>query len=81
MMNKFREFRFGDLVQCPTAIIQPKSRNSNIKHDGILSIGYCMLMITNHFARFQLPGILSKTKKCAPYFRGNTQFPIYLIFV
>jgi hypothetical protein len=34
-------------------------------------------MINNHFARFQLPGNLLKTKKCAPYFRGNTQFPIY----
>jgi hypothetical protein len=34
-------------------------------------------MINNHFALFQLPGNFSKTKKCAPYFRGNTQFPIY----
>jgi hypothetical protein len=39
-----------------------------------------MLMINNHFARFQLPGNLLKTKKCAPYFRGNMQFPIYLFF-
>jgi hypothetical protein len=39
-----------------------------------------MLMINNHCARFQLPGDLLKTKKCAPYFRGNTQFPIYLGF-
>jgi hypothetical protein len=35
-------------------------------------------MINNHFSRFQLPGNLLKTKKCAFYFRGNTQFPIYL---
>jgi hypothetical protein len=49
----------------------------NIRHDGILSIGNFMQMINNHFARFQLPGSLLKTKKCAPYFRGNTQFPIY----
>jgi hypothetical protein len=34
-------------------------------------------MINNHFALFQLPGNLLNTKKCAPYFRGNTQFPIY----
>jgi hypothetical protein len=38
-----------------------------------------MWMKGNHFALFQLPGNLSKTKKkCSPYFRGNTQFPIYL---
>jgi hypothetical protein len=38
-----------------------------------------MLMVNNHFARFRLPGNLLKTKKkCAPYFRGNTQFPIYV---
>jgi hypothetical protein len=42
---------------------RPKSQNSNIKHDGILSIGNFMLMIKNHFARFQLPGKLLKTKK------------------
>jgi hypothetical protein len=75
---KTREPQFWDLVQWSTAIIRPKSRNSNIRHDGILLIGNFMLMINNHFARFQLPGNLSKTKKkCAPYFRGNTQFPIY----
>jgi hypothetical protein len=38
-----------------------------------------MLMINNHFARFRLPGNLLNTKKCAPYFRGNTQFPIYFL--
>jgi hypothetical protein len=42
-----------------TAIIRPKSRNSNIRRDGILSIGNFMLMINNHFALFQLPGILA----------------------
>jgi hypothetical protein len=40
-----------------------------------------MLMINNHFALFQLPGNLLKNKKCAPYFRGNTEFPIYLILL
>jgi hypothetical protein len=39
-----------------------------------------MLMINNHIARFQLPGKLLKTKKCAPSFRGNMDFPIYLFF-
>jgi hypothetical protein len=72
-----QESWFWDLAQWPTAIIRPKSQNSNIKHDGILSIGNFMQMINNHFARFQPPGNLLKTKKCAPYFRGNTQFPIY----
>jgi hypothetical protein len=36
-----------------------------------------MLMINIHFALFQRPRNLLKTKKCAPYFRGNTEFPIY----
>jgi hypothetical protein len=36
-----------------------------------------MLMMNNHFALFQLPGNLLKTKKCALYFRGNTEFLIY----
>jgi hypothetical protein len=39
-----------------------------------------MLMINNHFTLFQLAGNLLKTKKCAPYFRGNTEFPIYFQF-
>jgi hypothetical protein len=40
-----------------------------------LSIRNFMLMINNHFARFQLPGNLLKTKKkCAPYFRAGLQF-------
>jgi hypothetical protein len=51
------------MVQWPTAIIRPKSRNSNIRHDGILSIGNFMLMINNRFTRFQLPGNLLKTRK------------------
>jgi hypothetical protein len=48
----------GVLAIWPMAIIWPKSRNSNIRHDGILSIGNYMLMANNHFARFQLPGNL-----------------------
>jgi hypothetical protein len=36
-------------------------------------------MINNHFADFQLPDNLLKTKKCAPYFRENTEFPIYCV--
>jgi hypothetical protein len=56
------------LVQWLTAIIRPKSRNSNIRHDGILSIGNFMLMTNNHFARFQLPGNLFKTKKMCSLF-------------
>jgi hypothetical protein len=42
------------------------------RHDGILSIGNIMLIINNHFARFQPPSNLLKPKKCASYFRGNT---------
>jgi hypothetical protein len=60
---KTREPQFSDLVQWPTAIIRPKSRNLNIRHGGVLSIGNFMLMINNHFVRFQLPGNLLKTKK------------------
>jgi hypothetical protein len=57
-----------------------KVPNSNIRHDGILSIGNFMLIINNHFTLFQLPGNLLKTKKCAPYFRGNMEFPIYFYY-
>jgi hypothetical protein len=38
------------------AIIRPKSQNFKIGHDGILSIGYFILMIKNHILLFQLPG-------------------------
>jgi hypothetical protein len=58
-----------------------KVPNSNIRHDGILSIGNFMLMINNHFTLFQLPGNLLKTKKCALYFRGNMEFPIYIVTI
>jgi hypothetical protein len=78
--EKTRESLFWDLVQWPTAIIRPKSQNSNIRHDGILSIGNFMLMINNHLHDFSCPITCQKPKKCAPYFRGNTQFPIYSVF-
>jgi hypothetical protein len=35
------------------------------------------MMINNHILLFQLPGNWPTTEKCAPYFRGNTEFPIY----
>jgi hypothetical protein len=60
--EKTLEPRFWDLAQWHMAIIRPKSQNSNIRHDGILSIWNFMLMINNHFARYQLPGYLLKTK-------------------
>jgi hypothetical protein len=44
-----QELRFWDLVQWPTAIIRQKSRNSNIRHDGILPIENFMLMIILQF--------------------------------
>jgi hypothetical protein len=66
--EKTRESRFWDLVQCPTAIIRQKFQNSSIRHDDILTIGNFMLMINNHFARFQLPGKLLKTKKMCSLF-------------
>jgi hypothetical protein len=66
--EKTWESRFWDLFQWPTAIIRPKSQNSNIRHDGILSIVNFMLMINNHFTLFQLPGNLSKTKKMCSLF-------------
>jgi hypothetical protein len=40
----------------PTALIQPKSQNFKIGHDGILSIGNFILMIKNSILFFQLPG-------------------------
>jgi hypothetical protein len=56
------------VAQWLTAKIRPKSQNSNTRHDGILSIGNFMLMINNHFARFQLTGNLFKTKKMCSLF-------------
>jgi hypothetical protein len=73
-----RESRFCDMAQWPTAKIRPKSQNSNTRQNGILSIGNFMLMINFHFARFQLPGNLLKTKKCVPFFCSNTQFQFNL---
>jgi hypothetical protein len=37
-------------------------------------------MKKNHILLIQLPGNWPTTKKCAPYFRGNMEFPIYLNF-
>jgi hypothetical protein len=65
----------------PTAMIRLKSQNYKIGHDGILSIGDFILIIKNNILLFQLPGNWPTTKKCAPYFRGNMEFPIYLILV
>jgi hypothetical protein len=59
------------------AMIRPKSQNFKIGHDCILSIGNFILMI-NQILLFQLPDKWPTTKKCAPYFRGNMEFPIYL---
>jgi hypothetical protein len=64
----------------PTAMIRLKSQNYEIGHDGILSIGNFILVIKNHILLFQLPGNWPTTKKCAPYFRGNTEFPINFLF-
>jgi hypothetical protein len=47
------------------------------KYDGILSIGNLMLIINNNFALLSCPVTCEKPKKIAPYFRGNTEFPIY----
>jgi hypothetical protein len=59
MMKKSKNLDFQTWPNGP----RPKSRNSNKRHDGILSIGNFMLMICNHFALFQLPGNLFRTKK------------------
>jgi hypothetical protein len=61
--EKTREPQFWDLAQWPTAIIRPKSQNSNIRHDGILSIGNFMLMINNHFTLFQLSKLVTSQKQ------------------
>jgi hypothetical protein len=49
-----------------TGILDPWPRSPGI--DGILSIRNFMLMINNHFALFQLPGNLLKTKKMCSIF-------------
>jgi hypothetical protein len=63
------------------AMIRPKSQKFKIGYDGFLSIGNFILMIKNHILLFQLPGNSATTKKGVPYFRDNTEFPIYLIFI
>jgi hypothetical protein len=83
MEQKFHgddESRFWALAKWPTAIIRPKSHNSNIRHDDFLSIGNFMLMINNHFARFQLPGNWLKTKKMCTLFSWQHAIS-YLFFV
>jgi hypothetical protein len=62
-------------------MIRPKSQNFKIGHDGILSIENFILMIKNHILLFQLPGNWPTTKKCAPNFRGNMEFPIYFLLL
>jgi hypothetical protein len=59
----------------PWTGLSPK--NYKIGHDGILSIENFILMIKNQILLFQLPGNWPTTKKCAPYFRDNMEFPIY----
>jgi hypothetical protein len=66
--EKTRESQFWDLAHRLTAIIRPKFQNSNIRHDGILSIRNFMLMKNNHFLLFQLPGNLLNTKKICSLF-------------
>jgi hypothetical protein len=68
---------WASMLQWPMAIIRPKSQNIKKGHDGILSIGNIILIIKNQILLFQLPGNWPTTKKCAPYFRGDTEFPIY----
>jgi hypothetical protein len=78
--EKTRKSRFWYLAQWPMAIIRPKSQNSNIRHDGILSFGNSMLMINNHFARFQLSGNLLITKKMCSLFSWQHAIS-YLFFL
>jgi hypothetical protein len=56
-----------------------KSQKFKIGHDSILLIGNFILMIKNNIFLFQLPDNWPTTKKCALYFRGNMEFPIYSI--
>jgi hypothetical protein len=54
------------------AMILPKSHNSNISHDGALSIRNFVL----NEVYLALGTLLGTTKKYAPFFRGNMEFPI-----
>jgi hypothetical protein len=54
-------------------------KNSNIRHDGILSIGNFMLMINNHFALFQLPGNLLITINVLTIFVVTRNFLFIII--
>jgi hypothetical protein len=50
----------------PTAMIQPKSQNFEIGHDGILSIGNFILMIKNHILIFNCPVTDQQPKNVLP---------------
>jgi hypothetical protein len=73
--------RISILRLCPmaTAKIWPKSRNSNIMMLFYRSEISCWWQIIILYD-FSCPVTCEKPKKCAPYFRGNTQVPIYLVF-
>jgi hypothetical protein len=62
-------------------ILSVNFKNHNFEpHYGILSIGNFIPMIKNHSLLFQLPDNWPKTKKYAPYFCGDTEFPMYLTY-
>jgi hypothetical protein len=68
-------------------MIWPSSQNFNLGHeghDGTLLIENFILMIKKYIA-LQIfdctcPVNWSTTRKCAPWFRGNMEFPIYWCF-
>jgi hypothetical protein len=75
LLRRIRFFKYN-LGSFAYSLIRPKSQIPNIRHDGTLSIGN-MLMIK----KTQESWIWTRAfKKCAPCFRGNTEFPIYCYF-
>jgi hypothetical protein len=64
---------YAPWVQWPWSGQSPKIQ---VSHDGALSIR--KLILNKAQLIMSLFVIWRTTKKCAPYFRGNTEFPIYL---
>jgi hypothetical protein len=64
----------------PMAVIRSKSQKFKIGYNGILSIGNFILMIKKSYFTFSAARKLTKNQKMCYFFRGNTEFLIYLFF-
>jgi hypothetical protein len=77
MLKKLMDPNFEPLRSMGSmAMIRPKSQNTSMRHDGAISIRN----LVRNKAQLIISLFINRptTKKCAPYFRGNMEFPFYL---